>query len=424
LLRNEGIPVKIMNNHIIMHMRIFLMIAGIFLFSSGSGDGFIQWRGPNRDGKYTEKGLLKKWPEKGPPLQWSFEGLGSGHGNAGFSRDKIFILGMPDTTGILYAFSYTGKLLWKKEYGTEWYVSYKGSRSTPVVVDDLVYFTSGVGGVFCYDGNSGKKIWSVDLNQKFGAQKVDWGIAESLLVDGERLFCTPGGKRHNVVTLNRFTGETIWTSQGNHEPSAYCSPILVKHNQTQLLINITERSVIGIDAGTGHYYWRIPQYQRYKIHANTPVYSNGRIFCASEEADSVSGLIAIELSGDGTKASILWRNEEVQNVMGGIIFLDGYIYCSQYQRRKWNCINANTGKIEYVSNAFGDGAMIWADDLFYCYSERGEVALVKADSKSFEVISKFFVPLGTDQHWAHPVIYQGKLYIRHGNALMVYNIKA
>lgn len=292
----------------------------------------LQWRGPHRNGIYSEGGLLKKWPEKGPDLIWSYEGLGAGHGNVGFGKDKIFILGMPDTTGVLYAFDYKGKLLWKRDYGTEWYVNYTGPRSTPVVIDNYVYFQSGKGIVFCYHANTGELLWSVDILKRYGAKNITWGMAESLLIVDDHLYCTPGGVENNIVAMNRFTGETIWTSPGNRQPAAYCSPVLVKHNKTTLLVTMTAESIVGVDAVTGMFYWQVPQFQGNKIHANTPVYANGVIYCSSDNAKTNCGIVALKLSPDGKSVTPLWRNEGFKNLMGGIIVKDGYIYGSMYRK--------------------------------------------------------------------------------------------
>ncbi len=331
---------------------------------------------------------------------------------------------MHGSAGIIYAFDYNGKLVWKKEYGAEWSENYTGTRSTPVVVGERVYFESGKGTVYCYDAVTGAKIWSVDLLKKFNADNITWGMAESLLIDGDYLYCTPGGKENNIVSLNRFTGTTIWTSPGNRQPSAYCSPVLVKHNKTTLIVTMTARSIVGVDALTGQFYWQVPQYQGNKIHANTPVYYQGRIYCSSDYDDTNSGLVAVKLSEDGKSAGIEWRNENFRNLMGGIIVTDDHIYGSMYRKGSWCCLKATDGKFCIHPITLVTATSSWLKACFYCYSEKGEVALVNANPVSFNVISKFKVPLGTEQHWSHPVIYKGRLYIRHGDALMVYNIKA
>ncbi len=384
----------------------------------------IQWRGPDRNGIYSETGLLKKWPANGPDLLWSFEGLGSGHGSVGIGKDKLFILGLTGKEGILYAFDFSGKLLWERNYGPEWDVNYNGPRSTLVVIDNRVYFESGHGTVYCYSADKGEKLWSVDLMKRFDAANIEWGMAESLLISGDILYCTPGGKVHNVAALNRFTGETVWTSPGNGQPAAYCSPVLVRHNKTNLLVTMTSESVIGIDALTGQFYWQVPQFQRNKIHANTPVYANGMIFCSSEDDKNDSGLLALKLSNDGKSVTVAWRNGELKNLMGGIIVTGGHIYGSVYRRGLWSCVSIEDGRTLYSSRTLGDGNIVMADGLFYCYSEKGEMALVSATPSSFDVISRFQVTMGTDPHWSHPVIWQGRMYLRRGDALMVYNLKA
>jgi len=384
-----------------------------------------QWRGPNRDGIYPDENLLRAWPEAGPELLWSFEGLGDGHGNVGIARDRFFICGMIDSVGHLFSFEMNGKLLWKTAYGPEWYQNYTGVRSTPVIVDGRVYFESGQGVVYCYRADNGDQVWSVDILKKFDAENIRWGLAESLLIDGNNVICTPGGQKHNVVALNRLTGRTVWTSEGSGEPAAYCSPVLVEHNNCRLIVTMTSESIIGLDADTGETYWDVEQRQGNFIHANTPVYFNGQIMCSSSsDRSDLDGTVLLQLSEDGKSVTTQWRNTEITNLMGGFILKDGYVFGSRYRSSEWYCLSWETGEVQYTEKPFRNGVIIYADGLFYCYSEGGEMALVQADEKSFEVISQFDVPLGTNQHWSHPVINQGRLYVRHGDALMVYDISA
>lgn len=402
----------------------FLVLVVLSIIScSNQQENTSQWRGPDRQGIYYETGLLESWPENGTELLWSFEGLGAGHSSPGIGNDRVFINGMPDTIGVLYSFDLKGNLLWQKEYGEEWHVNYTGARSTPLVVDGLVYLVSGMGEVFCFDTGKGDKVWSVDLFEKFDGKNIQWGIAESVLIDGDNLICTPGGEINNVVALNRFTGETVWTSKGFGEPSAYCSPVLVVHNQTRLVVTMTATSVVGIDADTGEFYWRTEQLQSNKIHANTPVYDNGILYCSSTSSrEGKSGLLAIKLSEDGKSVEQHFRNEKFKNLMGGIVILDGTIYGSEYRKSNWYSVNKHTGEEKLISSDFGGGVIVFAEGLFYCYSEEGEVALIKMSPGAFHIISKFAVSIGTDQHWAHPIIHNKRMYIRHGNALMVYDI--
>ncbi len=404
---------------------ILLVIFELFFVACNTKtNNTSQWRGPDRQGIYYETELLKTWPENGPELIWSFEGLGAGHSSVGIGNDRVFINGMPDTLGVLYSFDLDGNLLWEKIYGTEWHANYTGSRSTPLVVDDVVYLESGMGIIYCFDAFNGDIIWEVDLINKFDAINIQWGITESLLIDGDKLICTPGGEDFNVVALNRFNGETIWISQGFKEQSAYCSPVLVEHNNTRLVVTMTATSVLGIDAETGELYWREEQLQGNKIHANTPVYSNGVIYFSSSSAKQNCGLLALKLSDDGKSVKQLWRNEKFRNLMGGIVIKNGFIYGGQYKKKEWYSINISSGEETLISDKFNSGVIVFADSLFYCYSDKGQVALVDIGPNKFDIKSLFDVPLGTDQHWSHPVINNKRMYIRHGNALMVYNISS
>ncbi len=386
-----------------------------------------QWRGPNRNGIYPETNLLKQWPADGPELLWSFEGLGIGQGSSAVADGKVFVAGIPDTLnseGYLFAFDLKGKLLWKKNYGKDWTGIFPGARSTPTVVDDLIYVESGNGKVYCLKTNNGDEVWSVDFFKDLKADSVQFGFSESLLIDGDKLFCTPGGKVNNTVALNRFTGKIIWSSPAYKEQATYCSPILINHNGHRLVVNLTASSIIGLDADNGEMYWRIHQFQDNKIHANTPVYADGKLFISSASRKDSSGLVMLQLSPEGKKAEIVWRNKEFINLSGGFILNDGYLYGGAYLQPKWFCIDAKTGQAKYIAKDLGGGPVIYSDGHFYCYAEKdGEIALAEGSPEQFRIISKFKVPLGKDQHWAHPVIADGKLFIRHNDALMVYRLK-
>jgi outer membrane protein assembly factor BamB len=414
-------------------MRQILLISALFTFiSSGRPfsadfDGIAQWRGPSRDGVYRETGLLKEWPSGGPELLWAFEGLGSGQGSPVMAGNSIFVTGITDTLsgeGYIYKFDLQGNLVWKKNYGKDWIGIYPGARSTPTVVDGRVYLESGNGAVICLDSESGDILWTVDFFKDLGADSVQFGFSESLLIYGDQLICTPGGKVNNVVGMNRFTGEKLWSSPAFGEQATYSSPIVVQHNGKELYINLTASSVIGVDISNGDMYWRLHQYQDNKIHANTPVYHEGKVIISSASRKDSSGLVLLQLSHDAKQAEIAWRNREMINLSGGVILKDGYIYGSAYLQPRWYCIDFITGETKYVSRDIGGGAIILADGLFYCYTERdGEIALVEATPDTFRVISKFNVPLGSGEHWAHPVIGNGMLLVRHGESIMAFDIR-
>jgi len=408
----------------------FLYLIVLLLISScAEKSEFSDWRGPNRDGIYHEDGLLKKWPKEGPALLWSYEGLGYGHSSVAIGSNKVYVAGITDTlqsTGSLFAFDLSGELLWKKDYGKEFTDNFQGTRSTPVIVDDLIYIESGAGAIYCLIADNGEEVWSKDFFLDFGVDSViQFGFAESVLIDGDHLICVPGGKDNNVVALNRLTGDMVWASKGHGESATYNSPILIELGTQRLVIAMTAGSIMGIDADTGEMYWQIEQTQGNKIHANTPVYYDGKLVVSSVDPTSTSGMVQIELLDEGKDAKVVWRNRKFRNLFGGVIKIDTCLYGSAYMRSDWQVISWNSGDMLVQNKELGGGAIIYADGMFYCYTENdGEMALVDANPEKFEIISKFKVPLGTNEHWAHPVIDKGILYIRHGDALMAYNIKA
>jgi outer membrane protein assembly factor BamB len=378
-----------------------------------------QWRGPKRDGVYPDENLLKVWDEKGPKEIWSVEGLGKGYSSPAVTTDHVYLTGLIKGEGFLFAFDRNGKPIWKASYGREWSGSRPGARTTPTVVGDKIYLQSARGQAVCFSID-GKKVWEVDLMAEFGARNLEWGITESLLVDGDRVFCTPGGRSVTIVALDRHTGKTIWEIKAGSDTSGYCSPCIVQHGKRRLLLTMTGKSVVGVDADTGELLWRHSHVTDYSVNANTPLYHNGFVYTVSGYG---TGGQMFQLSDDGTSIKRVWTQRKLDSQMGAAVLVDGFIYGSGHSSRGWHCLDWKTGKVQYTARKIGNkGAIIFSDGLMYCYSENGYVGLVKPNPQEFEVISSFRVRKGSGEHWAHPVIKDGRLYIRHGDALMVYHI--
>lgn len=400
-------------------MRKILLI-GLVLYSLSSlAQNAAQWRGENRDGIYNETGLLKEWPANGPKLLWHFDNLGSGHGSAAIAYDKVYTSGTAEENGFVIAFDTKGKQIWRTEYGKEWLDSWDGVRTTPLINDGKVYILSGYGLVSCLDAENGSILWQVDYMEKYDGRNIKWGVTENLLVYDDYLICTPGGIDANVIALNKHTGDLIWKCSGEKEKSAYGSPALITHNGRRIVVAQTESSILGIDAERGDLLWSNPQTNKYFVHPNTPLYHGGQIYVTSGYG---KGGVMLKLSENGDKVTELWRNETLDNQMGGVVLIDGKIYGSGQASRKWICLDWATGKEIYSSKEFKKGNIISAEGLLYWYSEGGQVVLVESLIDRFNVISSFEVPYGEKQHWAHLVIDNKRLFVRHGASLMVYDI--
>jgi outer membrane protein assembly factor BamB len=403
-----------------MKRLLFTIIVSI-IYISAYAQEITQWRGPNRDGIYNETGLLKKWPDAGPKLLWHYDELGDGHTSAAVTGSKVFTTGMIDGKGFVFAFDLKGNLLWKKEYGKEWAESHNGVRSTPLVVDEKLYFLSTYLKLFCMNSANGQTIWTVDLAKVYGARNIEWGVAENLLSDGNVLYCSPGGSNASVVSLNRNTGKMIWKSKGNGEKSAYCSPMLIKLQNKKILVTMMETAICGFDPVTGKLLWKFKHINDTNVHPNTPVFINGMLYCTSGYG---TGGVMLKLASDGSSVSEVWRNAQLDPKTGGVVVLDGRIYGTGDRNRALFCLDWQTGKVIFSLRDLAPANIIANDGLLYIYSESGKVSLVEPKADSFNIISSFPVPFGSNPHWAHLVIKNKKLYVRHGTSLMVYDVAA
>ena len=402
-------------------MKAFSLIFILFVCLSvvANGQEATKWRGNNSLGVYTVDKLLAKWPAEGPQILWSAKGLGQGFSSPAFANNKIYLNGMVDGQAVLFVLDQSGKELQQFKYGKEFDASYPGTRSTPTIVGDLAYVLTGNGKLTCFNLKTGKPAWEKDFLTQMDGTIITWGYTESLLVEGDKLFCTPGGKTNNVMALNRMTGETIWNCSGMGELSAYCSPLLIKLPARQLLVTHTSNHVLGIDATTGKLLWNSEHPNQYAVHPNTPIYSDGGLFVFSGYGQ---GGEKLKLSADGSSVTKEWEIKSFDSRMGAAVLIDGFMYGSGDNGRSWQCIDWKTGAQKYSSTEVGKGVTIAANKKLIGYSEKGELFMADADPSGLKVISKTKVTLGSDQQWAHPVVDKGILYVRHGNVLIAYKI--
>jgi outer membrane protein assembly factor BamB len=391
----------------------------LLIFIGGSAQDIAQWRGANRDGIYNETGLLKKWPDTGPKLLWHYDELGEGHTSAAVTSKGVYATGMIEGKGFVFAFNLNGKLLWKKEYGAEWIESHNGVRSTPLVVKDKLYLLSAYGQLLCLNCPDGQISWTLDMVKLYGARNIEWGITENLLFDGNVLYCTPGGSDVSMVALDINTGKQLWKSKGSGEKSAYCSPMIIKLQNKKIIITMMEKSICGFDAATGTLLWKFEHINKTSVHPNTPIYIDGNLYCTTGYG---KGGVMLKLSADGSSVTEVWKNSSLDPKIGGVVVLKGRIYGTGDRNKKFFCLDWQTGKELFPLSDLAPANIIANDGLLYVYSESGKVSLVEPMPGKINIVSSFPVPFGSNTHWAHLVIKDGKLYVRHGTSLMVYDI--
>jgi outer membrane protein assembly factor BamB len=365
---------------------------------------------------------MKQWPNSGPAELWSCEGLGEGFSSVAVAGGVVYTCGMIGREGYLFAIDSQGKVKYKVDYGPEWDKagSSPGTRTTPTIDGERVYLMSGQGRLACYNAADGKRTWYVDTLKKFGGHNIQWGIAESVLIDGDKVICTPGGKDAAVVALNKKTGQILWTSKGLSQSSAYCSPILVERGGKRLIVTLVEKALVGIDAATGQVCWTVPHPVSYDIQAVSPLCKDGMIFVSNGYRH---GSLGFALSVDGTSVEQKWTEKSLDIHHGGAVLVDGRVHGASTNGR-WIGLDLTTGKVVFSDKLVGKGSVICADGMLYGYGESGKVGLIRIKPDGYELVSSFKVKKGGSEHWAHPAISDGRLYIRHGDTLMCYDIKA
>lgn len=408
-------------------MRTIFSSAMVVILCAGTtwaGDS-PQFRGPHRDGRFDESGLLKTWPEGGPKLLWMVKGLGKGYSSPSVANGKIYVPGMSDeTTACIFVIDLAGKVERTIPLGAETEDKQApGPRSTPTIDGDTLYMLSGLGDVTCIDIPTGHKRWTVNILERFGGPNIMYTLAESLLVDGDRVICTPGGPDAGLAALDKRTGATVWTTKGFSDQASYCTPIIYTHKGRRLLLTETANFLVGVDADTGQYLWSVEHHTLDGIHAVSPVYMDGLVYYTGGYQ---SGGGAVRLSDDGASVTPVWSDKTLDCQHHGVVLDQGYLYGTSHRSgNQLVCLEMATGKVMWTSDVVKQGVVLYADGMLYIYEgpARGIVHLVKATHEGFEHAGEFTVTEGTGKHWAHPAISNGVLYIRRGDTLMAYDVR-
>jgi len=396
-----------------------------------------QWQGPDRDGISKETGLLQEWPPAGPPRAWKISGLGGGYSAPSVAGGRIFGLSSRGDDEVVWALSVTdGKTLWVtrlaaaardgRPEGRE------GPGCTPTVDGERLYVLGLNGDLACLQVQDGKIVWQRSLTGDFGGRVPTWRYNESPLVDGDKVICTPGGEDTTLVALDKRTGQAVWRSQVPGSPgAAYSSAIAIDFGGQRQCVQFTSKALVGVALSDGKFLWQYEQpANKHGINCSTPLYHDGAVFAASAYGTG-GGLAKLTKEGDTITAEEVWFAKKMQNHHGGVIYHDGCLYGANGGNEGGHliCIDFKTGTIRWNERDRGEagvpkGSIALADGRLYYRTEDGAVLLIEPSPKSYLERGRFQQPDRSKQPaWAHPVIANGKLYLRDQDTLFCYDVK-
>ena len=412
------------------------------LCSLGAAADWPQWRGPNRDGVCTETGLLKQWPEGGPRLLWEINGLGPGYSTVSIAKGKLFTMGRRKTADgqdrqCVFAYDLaTRDQSWAAEVGPPH--ADGGPRCTPTVDGQHLYVIGTNGDLVCADVASGRIVWRKHLQRDLGGgANPGWRFSESPLVDGDRLICTPGGRRAVLAALDKKTGDVIWKAsmpdigpKGKDE-AGYSSIVISESGGLRQYVQLTNKGLVGVSAADGRFLWGYNRIANRTANIPTPVVDGDSVFCSTAYGTG-SALLRLSRAGKGIQTEeVYWLGAgKFQNHHGGFVRVGDCVYGGHgHGQGKPTCIELKTGKIMWQHDQPGGGSagVLYADGHLYFRYENNIIALIEATPEGYRLKGQFQVPHkdGMDgPGWPHPVISDGKLYIRHADVLLCYDVKA
>jgi outer membrane protein assembly factor BamB len=388
-----------------------------------------QWRGSLRDSKSSETGLLDTWPQGGPKQIWKTTGMGKGWCSPIIAGGQMFIVGDVGSDLKIFALGLDGKVKWTVTNGKAWKKSFPGGRAACCYSDGKIYHVNGVGRVVCLDAKDGKELWFVDILKRFDAKQPHFGVSECLLIDGDNLIVTPAGAKATIAALNKKTGQTVWTGLASAEATetaGYSSPILVNWGGKRIIIASTSFRTFAADATDGKILWTCGLALTKNACSTIPVLCDDNLLFATNTSATEQSSAMLKVSPDCDKASKIWKLP-LRTTCGSSLYIDGKIYMASGSGLKgFLCLDAKTGKVKAKLPTPTDASMVYAEGKLFVQSATGKVLLLKPISGGFKTLGSFVVAQVKGKRkdaWAHPVLLDGKLYLRYHDTLFCYDVK-
>jgi len=394
-----------------------VLLLATALSGAAQNSTWFQWRGPNRDGKSTETGLLKDWPAEGPARIWRATGVGIGYSSFSAADGKLFTLGARGPIEFVIALDEaTGAKVWETANGSLFSNDRgDGPRGTPTVDGDRLYVFGGSGDLSCLAIDTGTVIWKKNVLKDFKGASPHWGLSESPLVLEDRVLVNAGGPNASIVAFNKVTGDVIWKSES--DPAGYSSGVLARVGAVTQAVFMTERRALGVDVRNGTLLWSYDGANNRTANIATPVVNGNRVFVSSAYG---TGGALLELSSTGAKEVYFTR--DMMNHHASAVLVGDHLY--GFSNSILTAMSFGDGKVAWQNRSVGKGSAIYADGRLYLYSENGVVGLAEANPSGYVEHGRFRISAGQLPTWSHPLITNGKLIIRDQGTVYAYDVKA
>jgi outer membrane protein assembly factor BamB len=428
--RRRNVPAAIVA---VLHVVLFAASwAGEPDTASHAGDGMLaspepgwpQWRGIRRDGISDEKDLRASWQDDGPPRLWKVDGLGTGWSSPIVVGQRVYVTGDVGDWLTIFAYDREGRLQWQVRNGQAWKGSYPGARAACAYWQGRLYHLNAHGRLACLAAETGQELWAVDILDRFDGQNITWALSECLLVDYGRVIVTPGGTRALLAALDAEDGRTIWTTPPlDDDRASYSSPILFRHQGRRIIANCSSAHGFGVDAGSGQLLWTVPLRNQFATNVSTPIYGQGQVYYVTPYGEE-GRAYRLEPSAEQLHARLTWT-APLDTVTGGSVLWDGVLYTAGYRKSKWWFgLDWKTGTTIAEQKDLTTGAAIYADGCLYVLDERGAAGLYRIDGNGLQLAGRFtLVADRVRDAWAHPVLLDGRLYLRYHDSLWCFDVR-
>ena len=379
----------------------------------------IHWtsfRGPDRDGGYRQQHVRTDWGAALTPL-WK-QPVGGGHGSFVIAEGRAFTIEQRGGRELAAAYDLaTGRELWTSAWNARFQsgMGGDGPRATPTWHDGRLYVLGATGEFRALDAASGRTLWHTDILRDAGAVNIEHGLSNSPLVVDNIVVVQPGGDNgQSVVAYDRLSGKRVWSALDDR--TSYASPMLVTVAGLRQILTFTETRLVGLSPENGSLLWEFPWTTG--INAAQPlITAPDRVFISS---DFGAAMLQVSAGADGALTPReLWRTNKMNNKFTSPVLHEGFIY--GLDESILACIDASTGDLKWKGGRYGYGQVMLASGHLIVLTEEGELALVRAEPKAHQEITRF--PAIAGKTWNHPAMSDGILLVRNAEEMAAFNLR-